>query len=170
MSMTGKDVVNLYKKLEDKKIQIWVDGGWSVDALMEKQLRDHNDLDIGINNKDLNSLLQFLKEEGYKEIRNDDNGYNLVYQDNIGHEIDIHAFIKDENGEIVGGIMYPTESLTGVGKIEGYSVRCISPKYMVQFLAPWISKHPHKYIQAVSELCNKFNIELPKEYLDYQPR
>ena len=31
--------------------------------------------------------------------------------------------------------MYPAESLTGTGVIEGQAVRCISPKYMVEFLA-----------------------------------
>lgn len=76
-------------------------------------------------------------------------------------------FVRDENGNVVDGIMYPTESLTGTGNIEGVEVNCISPKSMVEFLAPWISKHPHKYVQAVSELCRKFGFELPKEYIDY---
>jgi lincosamide nucleotidyltransferase A/C/D/E len=60
--------------------------------------------------------------------------------------------------------MYPAESLTGTGTIDGYAVRCISPKYQVGFLAPWIHKWPEKYLEAVSALCEKFGIELPKEY------
>lgn len=63
--------------------------------------------------------------------------------------------------------MYPTESLTGSGTIDGHTVRCISPKYMIEFLAPWLSKHPEKYLNAISALCEKFNIELPKEYISF---
>ncbi len=59
-------------------------------------------------------------------------------------------------------------SLTGSGKIDGQSVRCISPKYMVEFLAPWIHKLPEKYLPAVEALCEKFGIELPKEYREFK--
>ena len=38
---------------------------------------------------------------------------------------------------------------------------------MVEFLALWIHKWPEKYLQAVSLVCEKFNIELPKEYTEF---
>jgi lincosamide nucleotidyltransferase A/C/D/E len=167
--MTATEVVNLYKDLEEQGIQVWVDGGWSIDALLEKQIRNHNDLDLAIDQKDFKKFIDFLTTKGYKEIRRD-NEYNLVFGNNSGSEVDAHFFIKDDEGNIVDGITYPTESLTGSGVINGYPVRCIDPNHMVEFLAPYISKHPRKYIQAVSELCKKFNIPLPKEYIDYQPK
>ncbi|HEX3249539.1 MAG TPA: hypothetical protein VHS05_08930 [Pyrinomonadaceae bacterium] len=64
-----------------------------------------------------------------------------------------------ENGE-----MYPAAPLTGNGMITDCCVKCISAEYMVNFIAPWIHKHPHKYVPAVAALCEKFGIELPEEY------
>lgn len=163
--ISSKDIVNLYTKLDTLGIKIWIDGGWSVDALLGEQTREHQDLDIAIDQKDLTSLLKFLSVEDYKEIKRDSE-YNLVYRDNFGREIDIHAFISDRKGDVIGGIMYPTESLTGSGTINSNTVRCISAEYIVQFLAPWLSKHPHKYVKDISALCEKFNVKYPKEYTD----
>lgn len=164
--MTSKDVVDFYSQLENAGVEIWIDGGWSVDAVVGKQLRPHKDMDIAIQWKDVPRLREILTAQGYKQVR-EDNQWNFVLGDEKGHEIDVHAFVYDDKGNIVDGIMYPAESLTGKGMIEGQSVRCISPKYMVEFLAPWISKWPEKYLPAVSAICEKYAIELPKEYKEY---
>lgn len=165
--MTSRDVVDLYSELESAGIKIWVDGGWSVDALLDKQLRPHKDIDIALEWKDVPKLREILTAKGYKQVK-EDSPYNFVLRDENTHEIDVHAFIYDDKGNVVDGIMYPAESLTGTGNIEGKAVRCISPKYMVEFLAPWISKWPEKYEPAVAALCKKFDIELPKEYVEFK--
>lgn len=165
--MTSGDVLSLYQQLENLGVQIWIDGGWSTDALLDKQLRPHKDLDIAIQWKDVPKLREVLAAKGYKQVK-EDSKWNFVLRDDNAHEIDVHAFIYDDKGNIVEGIMYPAESLTGTGVIEGKSVRCISPKYMVEFLAPYISKWPEKYVDAVRELCEKYGIELPKEYKDFK--
>lgn len=165
--MTSQDIVVLYNKLENLGIKIWVDGGWSTDALLGRQLRPHKDLDIAIEWKDVPKLRDSLGEDGYKQIR-EDSKWNFVLADNKGHEIDVHAFIYDDRGNIVDGIMYPAESLTGTGEIDGLKVRCISPKYMVEFLAPYIHKWPEKYLEAVSALCEKFGIDKPKELTEFK--
>ena len=165
--MLVKDVVNLYRDLESTGIKIWVDGGWSVDALLGRQIRPHRDLDIATQWKDVTKLRELLGAKGYQEVR-EDSKWNFVLQDDKGHEIDVHAFIYDDQGNIVEGIMYPSASLKGTGTIGGLSVRCLTPEYMVKALAKYINKHPRKYVQAVSELCKKFDINLPQEYLDYK--
>ncbi len=162
----SKEVVDLYTSLENEGVKVWIDGGWSVDALLNKQLRPHKDLDIAIQWKDVLKLREHLEGEGYKQVR-EDNKWNFVLGDKEGHEIDIHAFVYDENGDVVDGTMYPAESLTGSGTIGGHTVRCISPNYMVEFLATWISKWPEKYVEAVRELCQKYQIPLPKQYTDH---
>jgi len=165
-AMTAADVIHLYTQLENQRIKIWVDGGWSVDALLSKQTRPHKDLDIAIQWKDVPQLREFLGAQGYKQIK-EDSKWNFVLSDDHGREIDVHAFIFDDQGNVVEGIMYPAASLTGTGTIDGHAVRCISPKYMVEFLAPWIHKWPEKYVPAVLALCKKYGLELPKEYIDY---
>ncbi|MEK7161490.1 MAG: nucleotidyltransferase family protein [Patescibacteria group bacterium] len=161
--MRQQEVIELYNELENLGTKIWIDGGWGVDALLGKQTRTHEDLDIAIEWKDVPKLRKFLGKQGYKQIK-EDSQWNFVLNDKDEREIDIHAFVYDDKGNIVDGIMYPAESLTGTGSIRGQEVRCISAEYMVKFLAPWIHKHPHKYLTAVSALCKKFNINLPQEY------
>ena len=91
--MKAKDVVGLYTKLDNLGIKIWIDGGWSVDALLGEQTMEHQDLDIAIDQEDLIPLLKFLKVGGYKEIRRDKE-HNIVFGDNSGCELDVHVFIK----------------------------------------------------------------------------
>jgi len=49
---TAQDVLNLCKGLETQGVKIWIDGGWAVDALLGKQSRPHEDVDIVIQEKD----------------------------------------------------------------------------------------------------------------------
>jgi lincosamide nucleotidyltransferase A/C/D/E len=164
--MTAEYVVWFYNQLIDLEIETWVDGGWAVDALLGKQLRPHNDLDIAMQWKDVPRLREFLAGQGYEQVR-EDSQWNFVLADDKGHEIDVHAFVYDQSGEIVDGIMYPTKALSETGTIAGQEVNCILAKYMVEFLAPWIHQHPHKYLEAVSELCKAYNFDLPQEYHDF---
>lgn len=161
--MTATEVVDLYNQLENIGIKIWIDGGWAVDALLGKQLRPHKDLDIAMEWKDVLKLREFLVAKDYKQIK-EDSQWNFVLADSVGRELDVHAFVYDDKGNVIDGIMYPAESLTGTGTINGQAVRCISAKYMVEFLAPWLHKWPEKYLDAISALCEKFGIELPEEY------
>lgn len=164
--MTSSDAVGAYAALDAACIRVWIDGGWAVDALLGRQLRPHQDLDIALERSAVRRLREILAAKGYQQVR-DDGEWNLVLADDEGHEIDVHVFVCDERGNIVDGIRYPSESLTGTGTLEGHVVRCISAKHMVAFLAPWIHKWPDKYVPAVSALCEKFGIELPAEYLEF---
>lgn len=161
--MESKDVLRIYNLLEKNGISIWIDGGWSVDALLGKQTRTHKDLDIAIESKDVSKFQEVLENKGFTSTKGDGE-WNIIVRDDMNREIDVHIFIYDEKGEVVEGIMYPTESLKGKGEIDGQSVRCITPKYQIEFLAKWVHKWPEKYTPAIKALCVKFGMELPKEY------
>jgi lincosamide nucleotidyltransferase A/C/D/E len=158
--MDSKTVIKIYQWLESAGIQIWIDGGWGVDSLLGRQTRPHKDLDIAVQWKDVPLLREFLAAKAYKQIK-EDNKWNFVLADPGNNELDVHAFIYDDKGNVVDGIMYPAESLTGTGSIDGRAIKCISARYMVEFLTPWMAKYPDKYLQAVSNLCKKFNIPFP---------
>ncbi len=161
--MTSRDVVDLYNKLENLGIKIWVDGGWGVDALLGKQTREHKDLDIAIQYKDLQKFREYLESQGYSEVeRQEDKKWNFVLGDKDGHEVDVHAFTFDENGLVIEGIEYPEGSLSGIGSINECKVRCIDPKHLVMFHTTY---EPREYdYQDVHALCEKFNIELPEVF------
>jgi len=166
----ASDVVNFVELLNHEGIEVWLDGGWAVDALLQEQTRPHADLDIVIQQKDVPKLRQLLEAQGYKDVERDDTSlWNFVLGDDNGHEVDIHAVVLDEGGNgIYGpaerGIMFPAASLAGVGKVDGLGVKCISAEYMVKFISPWLYKHRDKDCKAVSALCERFEIDYPKEY------
>ncbi|MBI2355889.1 MAG: nucleotidyltransferase family protein [Candidatus Doudnabacteria bacterium] len=158
--MTSKDIVEIYNKADKAGIKFWIDGGWCVDALLGQQTREHKDLDIAINADDLASFLKLAQAQGFK-LSGMDGEYNFVLRDDKAREIDVHAFITNKKGNVVGGIKYPKQSLTGKAKFEGQTVRCIAPEYMVQFIVPWAYKHKEKYKQDLKALCDKFGIDYP---------
>lgn len=159
--MASNDVVDFYSQLENLGIKIWVDGGWGVDALIGEQTRPHGDLDIALQQKDVPMVCEMLVAKGYKEVKRD-NEWNFVMEDDNGRRIDFHAFIFDENEHVIGGIKYPDKSLTGMGVIDGRIVNCISAEYMVKFHTGYPLRDSD--FKDTIALCNKFGIELPKEY------
>lgn len=159
--MNSGDVVDLYDKLDILGIKIWIDGGWGVDTLLGKQTRQHEDLDIAIQQKDVSKLCELLEAEGYKEVKRD-NQWNFVLGDHKGRKVDLHAFVLDDLGNVVEGILYPSASLTGTGSIDGQTVRCISAEYQVKSHSGYQLRD--KDFKDVSALCDRFNIDYPEEY------
>jgi len=160
---TSADVIDLYTKLENLGIKIWIDGGWAVDALLEKETRTHSDLDIAIQRKDIYQFHEYLQLQGYKEMERDkDKKWDFVLGDTKGHEVDVHSFTFDD-GHIVERDEYPDGSLDGIGVIDEHKVRCVTPEYLVQFHTRHQPKE--KDYKDVSALCEKFGIELPEEYV-----
>lgn len=162
------DVIGLYKILTKNGVDTWIDGGWAVDALLGKQTRPHLDVDIVIQQKHILKLRELLIAQGYKDIKRDDTStWNFVLGHQNGHVVDVHAVIFDKEGNglygpVEKGIMYPAASLSGTGKINGYSVKCISPVYLVKFHSGYeLDENDYK---DVSALCEWFGIDYPKEY------
>lgn len=46
--MHAQDVIDIVTRLDAANIAVWLDGGWGVDALIGKQTRPHDDLDVVI--------------------------------------------------------------------------------------------------------------------------
>ena len=170
--MTSRDVVDLYSDFTKLSVRIWIDGGWGVDALLGRQTRPHKDLDIVIQEKDLATLEHLLGAQGYRRIKPDiERPFNFVLGDDEGHEIDVHVIVVNERGDGIygpaeNGHMYPADSLQGSGTIDGHPVSCISPEWMVKFHSGYELKE--KDFRDVSALCEKFGIELPREYSPFK--
>jgi lincosamide nucleotidyltransferase A/C/D/E len=63
--VTAEDVVEVLEALERRGICSWVDGGWGVDALVGEQTRDHLDLDLAVDRRDLPAIGQTLAGLGF---------------------------------------------------------------------------------------------------------
>jgi lincosamide nucleotidyltransferase A/C/D/E len=166
--MNSKDVVDFYNEVEHLGIKVWINGGWGVDALIGEPTRPHGDLDIFIEAKDVSKLRNSLKARGYKETKLEiARPHNFVLGDNAGHEIDVHVITFDSEGRIIygpveNGEIYPPELFTGVGVINGRTVKCIS----VEWVLKWHTGYKPREIDIkdVAALCRKFNLDCPEEY------
>lgn len=165
--MKSSDVVKFYKMLAENNIDIWLDGGWGVDALLGHQTREHGDVDIVVQQKDVLKLRKLLEEKGCSEIKRDDTSdWNFVLG-NGEFLVDVHVVTFDEKGDGIYGppernVFYPAYSFKGDGEIDDHSIKCLTAKYQVESHTGYeIDEEDYK---DVSALCEKFNIPLPKEY------
>ena len=172
--MNSTRVIEIYSSLSERGIHIWIDGGWGVDALLGIQTRPHKDLDIAIENQQVVQLERFLAAQGYRRTKRElERPFNFVLADLSGREIDVHVISLDADGNgiygpVENGLMYPADSLNGIGTINGVTVRCISPQWMVKFHSGY--ELAEKDYQDVSALCEKYGIPLPKEYCRFKAR
>jgi lincosamide nucleotidyltransferase A/C/D/E len=161
--MTSADVLELVKLFDENQIEVIIDGGWGVDALLGEQTRPHADLDIAMPHKYVPQIRAVLEVRGYKEVpRPDSRDCNFVLGDDWGHEIDIHIYAYDKLGNLVFGLPYPLGSLNGIGSIEGYPIRCITPEWLVKFHTGYQLDEIDYY--DVKALCQRFGVDMPAEY------
>ncbi len=163
--MSSSDLIDLLRLLEDTSIEVWLDGGWGVDALLHEQTRLHKDVDIIVRISDVPELRNFLKRRGF-ELKEGSPPNSFVLADGLGLEVDVHSVVFDdadngvyrmENGE---DWIYPAEGFGGVGLVDGIEVQCLTPA--VQVLC-----HAHGYkpvekdFQDMEHLRARFAVELP---------
>jgi len=164
--MKQEDIIELYTTLDKLGIQIWIGGGWGVDALLGEPTRPHGDLDIQVQEKDLEKMCALLKARGYKDVPRDDTcAWNFVLGDDHGRQIDFHVMNFNEAGDGVygpTGFAFTAAALSGRGKIGDLPVKCISVECQVKFHTGYkLRENDFKDIDA---LCKKFNVEYPEEY------
>jgi lincosamide nucleotidyltransferase A/C/D/E len=168
-SMPQGTVLELCSAFECLNLDVWLDGGWGVDALLGCQTRPHGDLDIVVQQKDIPRLRAYLEARGYVDVERDDTSpWNFVLGNSHGHEVDFHVIVFDDAGDgIYGparrGEMYPAASLNGTGEVGGRPVRCISAEYMVQFHTGYTLR-AHDFAD-VAALCQHFGIASPDEHI-----
>ena len=161
--MKPEYVVEFIKLLNQNNIEVYIDGGWAVDAVLGEQTREHEDLDIALPHKYVLLLRRILEEKGFKDVpRDDTRDCNFVLGDEHGHLIDIHSYTFDENGVNIFGVEYQPHQLIGIGFINGYKVNCVPPDVLVEFHTGYeVDENDYHDVKA---LCNRFNIALPKVY------
>src|ERR1044071_328631 len=165
--MTAGEVVEIVQLFEQNQIDVCIDGGWGVDALLGEQTRPHADLDIAIQHKDVAQVRALLAARGYKEVpRDDTRECNFVLGDSQGHQVDIHTYTFDSAGNHIYGVAYPADSMRGSGRIGGYRVKCITPEWAVRFHTGYeVDENDYKDVRA---LCQRFGLEIPSEYRKFE--
>jgi lincosamide nucleotidyltransferase A/C/D/E len=164
--MEAREAAELIEFLEQHGIEVCVDGGWAVDALLGQQTRPHADLDIALPHQHVPRLHELLGARGYREVPRDDSWEcNFVVANPYGLEVDVHSYTLDGAGNHLHGVPYIREQLTGSGSINGYPVRCISPEWLVKFHSGYaLDENDYRDVRA---LCERFGIPMPDEFLKF---
>src|SRR4030065_1370373 len=77
--MTARDVIDLVQLFERNQIEVIIDGGWAVDALLGEQTRPHEDLDIALPHLYVPLARSLMEAKGFKdEPRSDTRECNFV--------------------------------------------------------------------------------------------
>ena len=163
--MPAGSLLRILDLLEGAGIEVWLDGGWGIDALLEEQTRVHKDVDIIVRVTDVPKARQRLEERGFF-LKEGDPPHSFVLADDSGLEVDIHAvgFDRDGNGvyRMRNGVdwIYPADGFLGRGRVRQRVVQCLSAP--VQVLC-----HAHGYaptqkdLDDMKQLQGEFGAELP---------
>ena len=164
--ITAAAAVDLLQLIESAGIEVWLDGGWAVDAAVDRQTRSHKDLDIIVRTSDLPLLRNVLYSRRFV-MQSGGGPTNFVLANESGLEVDVHAVVFDQDGNGVYRMnngadwVFPAAGFAGRGEILGFSVRCLTPE--VQVLC-----HAHGYVPTEKDLRDmqllqaRFGVELPE--------
>jgi lincosamide nucleotidyltransferase A/C/D/E len=164
--MNASDAVELLSWLEARGIDVWLNGGWGVDALLGQQTREHEDLDITISATDRAAYTAAMDAAGFRTYRVD-NEFNWVLVDERGRLVDVHLVDFSETlltGTGVStygpaGLPFEVGSLEGRGTIAGKPVKCETAEFQVRGRTRYTPDETD--YRDVLALCRAFDIEVP---------
>src|ERR1700674_4969254 len=120
--MTAGALIELLAWIRGAGIDVWLDGGWGIDALLEAQSRPHKDVDLIVALADSERLTRLLEEHGYR-VKERGRPENFVLADHVGREVDVHVVEFDpegngnyqmEKGEVW---VFPAAGFSGHGRV-----------------------------------------------------
>jgi lincosamide nucleotidyltransferase A/C/D/E len=167
--MTGERALEIITALEAHGVKASIDGGWGVDALIGRQTRLHEDLDLVVALQDVKAIQSALGAFGYT-VAEDHLPVRFVMRDKSDSQLDFHTVTYDERGEGVqqlpGGdsFRYPSEGFIR-GQIAGQPVPCISAE--VQILCHLGYEPTSRDAHDVLLLCQHFDLPIPSVYRDF---
>ena len=161
--VTYFDACEILEMLSEASVKVFLDGGWGVDALIGRETRIHNDIDLFVEKKDYGKAISVITWKGYREVVMDyTTDSHTVWKDDNGRIIDLHCFEYVEDGILYDGYTFPSETFSGKGNIGNIEVTCINPEAQVQFHLGY--EYDENDVHDVLLLCRTFNLEIPEQY------
>jgi lincosamide nucleotidyltransferase A/C/D/E len=180
----AEDVISIYQSLLDNGIQVWLTGGWGIDALLGEQTRPHKDLDVIVLLDDVVRMRELLGRDGYRlkmlwsENRWDVDAHGVetatafVLQDSEGREFDAHAMRLDDQSNGIPAwaeaeeFVFTRQDLAGEGTIAGVAFQCLTPE--MQMLCHTGYALPDEHLRDLERLHQMYGVDYPKQ-LDKGP-
>jgi lincosamide nucleotidyltransferase A/C/D/E len=158
--MTAERVLEIVDTLQSHGVAASIDGGWGVDALVGRETRAHEDLDLVVALCDVDAIQSALRALRFS-IAEDFLPVRFVMRDTNGSQLDFHTVTFDPEGGGVqpqpggGSFRYPPECFVR-GQIAGRQIPCISAE--VQLLCHLGYEPTAKDTHDVLLLCQHFNL------------
>lgn len=146
--MEGERLLGVVERLRRRGVPVWLDGGWCVDALLGRQTRPHDDLDLVVASTGLPVLWAVLGEAGYGTVADRD-GVPVAFGDvdalerweyavdPAGHQADVHVVTFGSAGDATYRMAngrtwtYPARAFAGRGRVLDREVPCIAADVML---------------------------------------
>ena len=158
--MSAREVVRVVDLLEVQGLQVWLDGGWGVDALVGRQTRKHDDLDVAIVLAEADAVIALLAGLGYR-VHADEMPTRLDLRDDKDHRVDLHPLTFDQAGNGLQQLQdgsygtYTAEGLSGQGRVGRRPVRCLSRDLQLRFHSGYeLDDHDRHDIELLGRLGN----------------
>ncbi|MCT9082364.1 nucleotidyltransferase domain-containing protein [Streptomyces fulvoviolaceus] len=136
--MTADDVLSVLALLRRAEVDVWVGGGWGIDALVGERTRVHRDLDLMHRQEQEAAAMAALSAVGFTEVL-DWRPVRFVVRAPDGLEIDLHPLVFADDGSAVQASPEPERPFTYpsscfvTGTIKGTPVPCLSAEQQVYF-------------------------------------
>ena len=168
--MDAPEVVRVVDLAHDAGVDVWLDGGWGVDALLGVETREHDDLDLVVERRHASRFEASLAPAGYRRVAGEA-PKSFVLVDSRGRQVDVHPVRFDEARgvgvyEMDDGAewVYPSAGFAGRGRVQGRAVRCLTPE--VQVLVHDGYELTEKDYRELYLLHVRFGVELPAKYAE----
>ncbi len=164
--MTASQVLQILQIFRNIQAQVWLAGGWGVDALVGKQTRAHSDVDIAFNMQDEAKIIKTFNHLGYSIVE-DARPTRFVLREIDGTEIDMHPVVFGASGvgeQLVPNgepFLYPKDGFVQ-GIIDGQEVPCVSIDQQVVFHTGYMPLAKDRHNMKMLHEC--LGIKIPDVY------
>ncbi|MFI7385510.1 nucleotidyltransferase domain-containing protein [Streptomyces sp. NPDC049813] len=136
--MSADDVLGVLALARSAGADVWIGGGWGIDALVGAETRRHRDLDLMHRHEQEPALLAALTAAGFAETL-DWRPARFVLSHPDGRELDLHPLRFAADGSARQASLdperpfdYPADAFTA-GTVAGRRVPCLSAAQQVAF-------------------------------------
>jgi lincosamide nucleotidyltransferase A/C/D/E len=162
LTMSLPDTLRVLDAIEAAGAQVWLAGGWGVDALLGEPTRRHHDLDLVLDadRDDEDRARAALADVGICHPMPDVEAAPTLphlakLRDGAGHIVDLLPVDPDTLPEADQGPFT-------TGMLDGRPVRCLSAPVQVALHCGYEPRPAD--VHDVTRLCARFGLELPVEY------
>jgi lincosamide nucleotidyltransferase A/C/D/E len=164
--MPAAEAVHVVTGLATGGVDVWLGGGWAVDALVGRQTRKHSDLDLWVEAPGLEGLIVVLAGLGIDRVLpwGGDRPWNFVLHDGVSRRVDLHLFERLDGrrlhyGSVTSPFHFSADDLGGEGEIAGTPVGCESPAFALRNHTGYPPRDVDRH--DVRLLCAHFGLDAP---------